>query len=92
MVRDPGDPARVEPQAADFHNIFGEPDMKGAAKELRMRGSELAKAMAEVVDHLVNDHESMGGLERAIEMIVSTIGRFNGKDVTSYQRPTGLKC
>ena len=49
-----------------------------------MRGSELAQAMAATVDHIVNACEGAGGLNRAIEMIVRMIGRFNGKDVKSY--------
>ena len=48
-----------------------------------MRGSELAEAMAAAVDRIVNVHESTGALDRAIEAIVSTIGRFGGTDATS---------
>ena len=49
-----------------------------------MRGSELAEAMAVAVDRLVNAREGTGALDRAIESIVGTIGRFGGKDATSY--------
>ena len=49
-----------------------------------MRGSELAEAMAVPVDRRVNARESTSALDRATEMIVSTIGRFDGKDSTSY--------
>ena len=49
-----------------------------------MRGSELAEAMVVVVDQLVNAREGMGALDRAIESIVNTIGRFGGKNATSY--------
>ena len=40
--------------------------------------------MAVAVEHLVNIQESVIGLDKAIETIVSTIGRFNGKDTTIY--------
>ena len=40
--------------------------------------------MAASVDRLVNARQGMGALDRAIEMIVDTIGRFGGKNVTSY--------
>ena len=43
-----------------------------------MRGSELAEAMAVAVDRLVST------LDRAIEGTVGKIGRFGGKDATSY--------
>ena len=49
-----------------------------------MRGSELAEAMASAVDRLVSAREGIGALNRAIEAIVGTIGRFGGKDTTSY--------
>ena len=58
--------------------------MKEAAKELKMRGSELAEAMAVAVDRLVSAREGTGALDRAIESIVGTIGRFGGKNATSY--------
>ena len=49
-----------------------------------MKGSELAKVMAVAVDRLVTAREGSSGLDKAIEMIVGTIGQFNGKDVMSY--------
>ena len=49
-----------------------------------MRGSELAEAMTVSVDRLVNVLENAGGLDRAIETIVGTSNRLNGKDVTSF--------
>ena len=49
-----------------------------------MRGSELVEARAIVVDRLLNARESSVGLDRAIETILGTTGRFNGKDVTIY--------
>ena len=49
-----------------------------------MRGSDLAKAMASVVDQIVSACEGIGALDRAIEAVFNTIGRFGGKDATSY--------
>ena len=49
-----------------------------------MRGSDLAKAMASAVDRIVSAREGTGALDRAIKAIVGTIGRFSGKDATSY--------
>ena len=49
-----------------------------------MRGNELVEAMAVAVDRLVSAREGMGALDRAIEAIVGTIGRFGGKNATSY--------
>ena len=49
-----------------------------------MRGSELAEAMAVAVDRLVSAREGIGTLDRVIELIVGTIGRFGGKNATSY--------
>ena len=36
------------------------------------------------VDHMVSAREGTDALDRAIESIVSTIGRFGGNNVTSY--------
>ena len=49
-----------------------------------MRGSELAEAMAVVVDCLVSAREGASALDWAIEATISKIGRFGGKDATSY--------
>ena len=49
-----------------------------------MRGSELTKVIAVAVDRIVNSWEGTSTLDRAIEATVGMIGRFNGKDVTSY--------
>ena len=49
-----------------------------------MRGSELAEAMAVAVDRVVSARDGTGTLDRAIESIVGSIGRFGGKDATSY--------
>ena len=51
---------------------------------MKMRGPELAKVMAIAVDRLVSAREGTGALDRAIESIVGTIGRFGGKNATSY--------
>ena len=40
--------------------------------------------MASTVDRIVSACEGTSALERAIEAIVDTIGRFGGKDATSY--------
>ena len=68
----------------DFRDIFGELDVKGRQQSFMMRGSELIEAMAVAVDRLVNARESASGLDRAIETIVNTMGRFNSKDVSTY--------
>ena len=49
-----------------------------------MRGSELAESMVVAVDRLVNAREGASALDRVIEATVDNIGRFNGKDATSY--------
>ena len=49
-----------------------------------MRGSDLAEAMASAVDRIVSAREGTGALDRAIEAVVGTIGRFGGKDATRY--------
>ena len=49
-----------------------------------MRGLELAEAMASAVDRIVSAREGTCDLDRAIEAIVGTMGRFSEKDATSY--------
>ena len=49
-----------------------------------MRGTELVKAMVAAVDRLVSAREGTSALARAIESIVGTVGRFGGKNATSY--------
>ena len=49
-----------------------------------MKGSELAEAVASIVDRIVSAREGTSALDRAIAAIVGTIGRFGGKDATSY--------
>mgnify|MGYP000011049950 CR=1 FL=1 len=49
-----------------------------------MRGSELAKVVASAVDRIVSAREGTSALDRAIEAIVGTMGRFGGKDATNY--------
>ena len=49
-----------------------------------MRGSDLTEAMASTVDQIVSAREGTSALDRAIEAVAGTIGRFSGKDATSY--------
>ena len=49
-----------------------------------MRGSDLAEAMASAMDRIVSARKGAGTLDSAIEPIVGMIGRFGGKDATSY--------
>jgi hypothetical protein len=49
-----------------------------------MRGADLAEAMASAVDWIVSAREGAGDLDRAIEVVVGTIGRFSGRNATSY--------
>jgi hypothetical protein len=49
-----------------------------------MRGADLAEAMASVVDRIVNARECANALDRAIEAVVGTIGRFSERNATSY--------
>jgi hypothetical protein len=58
--------------------------VKGAAEEDEMRGADLAEAMASAVDRIVNAREGANALDRAVEAVVGTIGRFSGKDATKY--------
>ena len=56
-----------------------------------MRGLDLAKAIASAVDRIVSACEGKGTLDRAIEAGVGTIGRFGGKDATSYLEACGAE-
>ena len=49
-----------------------------------MRGSELAQAVAAAVDWIVSAREGTGTLDKAVEVVVGTIGWFSGIDATSY--------
>mgnify|MGYP006872748825 CR=1 FL=1 len=51
-----------------------------------MRGSELAEAIATTVDRIVSGRGDTSALDRAVEAIVGTIGRFSGRDVMSLSR------
>ena len=85
LVQDPRGSAPFLRIRVDFRDIVGEPDVKGGGKGIqKMRGSELAEAMAVVVDRLVSAREGVNALDRAIEATVDKIGRFSGKDATSY--------
>ena len=66
-------------------------DVKQAVEEQDMRGSDLAEAMASAVDRLVNAREGTSALDRAIEAVVGTIGRFSGKDATKYLASYGAE-
>ena len=50
----------------------------------RTRAEELVEVMTATMDRLINLRESTIWLDRAIEIIVGTSRRFNGKDVSSY--------
>ena len=65
--------------------------MKPAGEEQEMRGSDLAEAMASAVDRLVNAREGSSALDRAIEAVIGTIGRFSGKDGTMYLASYGAE-
>ena len=56
-----------------------------------MRGSDLAEAMPSAVDRIVSARESTSTLDRAIEAVVGTIGRFDGKDTTRYLASYGAE-
>ena len=49
-----------------------------------MKGQDLAEAMATAMDRVVSAREGASALDRAIEAIVGTMGRFDGTDATSY--------
>ena len=49
-----------------------------------MRGSELAEVMAVAVVRMVSAREGASALDRVIEATIGKIGRFDGKDATSY--------
>jgi hypothetical protein len=49
-----------------------------------MRGADLVEAMASAVDRIVSACEGAGALDRAFEAVVGMIGRFSGKNATSY--------
>jgi hypothetical protein len=59
---------------AEQRDIFGEPDVKGRQRNLKMRGAYLAEAMASAVDRIVSARECAGALDRAIEAVVGSIG------------------
>ena len=58
--------------------------MNRRQRNRKIRGKELAEAMASDVDLLVSARKGTGALDRAIKAIIGTIGRFGGKDATSY--------
>jgi hypothetical protein len=60
------------------------PTGKARQRDTKMRGADLAEAMASAVDRIMSAREGAGALDRAIEAVVGTIGRFSGKNATSY--------
>ena len=62
--------------------------MKEAAEERKMRGSDLAEAMASAVDRMVNAREGTGALDRAIE----PLRRSSERMPRSTWRPTVQRC
>ena len=81
----------VSPRSRVITRHLGEPDVKQAAEEQEMRGSDLVEAMALAMDRIVNAREGTGALDRAIEAVVGTIGRFSGKDATKYLASYGVE-
>ena len=49
-----------------------------------MKGQDLAEAMATTMDRVTSARKGASALNRAIEAIVGTMGRFGGTDATSY--------
>ena len=49
-----------------------------------MQGEHLATMMATTMDKMMQERENTTGLNQAIEMVIGTTGRFNGKDVSPY--------
>ena len=49
-----------------------------------MNGEDLAMMMAAAMDRMLQERDNTAGLDRAIETIVGTMGRFDGKDVSRY--------
>ena len=64
-------PPRTLHVHADYQEIFGEPGVKRGAKGVQN------EEMAVAVDCLMNARESTSTLNRVVETIVDTIGRFN---------------
>ena len=49
-----------------------------------MRGSDLTEDMTWTMDRIVSAREGTGAVDRAIEAVVGTIGRFGEKNTTRY--------
>ena len=49
-----------------------------------MNGEDLAMMMVAAMDRMLQERDNTAGLDRAIETIVGTMGRFDGKDVLRY--------
>ena len=49
-----------------------------------MNGEDPATMMAAAMDRMMQERNNTEGLDRAIEMVIGTMGRFDGKDVSRY--------
>ena len=49
-----------------------------------MNGEDLATMMVAAMDRMMQERDNTTGLDRAIETVVGTMGRFDGKDVSRY--------
>ena len=47
-----------------------------------MNGEDLATMMVAAMDRMMQERDNTAGLDRAIETVVGTMGRFDGKDVS----------
>ena len=47
-----------------------------------MNREDLTKMMAPAMDRMMQERDNTAGLDRAIETVVGTMGRFDGKDVS----------
>ena len=48
--------------------------------------------MVVAADHLANTRESTRDVDMAVETVVGTTGRFNGKDVMNYLEALKKRC
>ena len=49
-----------------------------------MKGGKLAEMMVVAMDPLMSARDGSAGLDKAIETIVDTSSRFNGRDIMGY--------
>ena len=57
-----------------------------------MNGEDLATMMAATMDRMMQVRHNTAGLDRAIETVIGTMGRFDGKDVSRYLEGTERRC